>query len=499
MKRQSMLRGLLLLVAAASLQGAVAQEKLFQAALEQGRQPTEFYVARNEKGKAISLDKMRQYAEQHNYLIGEVTTRTIDKFGDKAIAVSSFEFLPATLYPEYIYALAKDLHTPQYKQLSQLPKGSCYVFSGEKFIRMDNVSWTGKVVGGMLSGLGYGVVTKLADSNSGVYYFFECAFQNGLPQGECELREVVFNAKSDKPRKIGATNRFKVKVDNLQDGLATFTIGDKSEIGFVQSDGVITLSPTYSPSVVLGNFKNGRIAIKNEKGEGIYVDKNGKYIDYTEAQKKIFADAKAREDSIKAAEQQAKLLAEKKAAEEKRIAEEKEADLKRRIEINKNVKLWTKGCRLAYRYPNGREYVIATLEEWNENRSKVKVKIVASPSSTRTLNGDLLEKNNTMWVSAHNEGWHLALDDEITIALNNDNSTKKAEVIVSSSSSRSSGPTYTTCSSCRGTGYVQCYSCYGKGSVQRDSWDEDEGYKTCSACGGRGRRTCSSCDGTGRR
>ena len=227
------------------------------------------------------------------------------------------------------------------------------------------------------------------------------------------------------------------------------------------------------------------------------MDRSGKFVDYTESQKKIFADAKAREDSIKAAELQAKLLAEQKAAEEKRLAEEKEAELKRRIEINKNVKLWSKGCRLAYRYPNGNEYVIATLEEWNENRSKVKVKIVASPSSTRTLNGDLLEKNNTMWVSAHNEGWHLALDDEITIALNNDGSAKKSPVIVSSSAS--SGPKYSACSNCKGTGYVQCYSCYGKGRVQVDSWDEDKGYKTCYSCAGTGRVACSSCDGTGRR
>ena len=175
------------------------------------------------------------------------------------------------------------------------------------------------------------------------------------------------------------------------------------------------------------------------------------------------------------------------------------ADLKRRIEINKNPKLWTRGCRLAYRYPNGKEYVLATLEEWNEGRTKVKVKIVASPSSTRTLNGDLLEKNNTMWVSVRNEGWHLALDEEITLALNNDNSTKRTEVITTSSSSSSYSPSYSDCSSCNGTGYTKCYSCDGSDRVDNSGWGEDASYETCSSCRGRGRISCSSCNGSGRR
>jgi len=101
-----------------------------------------------------------------------------------------------------------------------------------------------------------------------------------------------------------------------------------------------------------------------------------------------------------------------------------EESILRRIKTNKNTKLWSLGCYLCYRYSNGEEYVLATLEEWNNNHSKVKIKIVASPSANRVLNGDLLEKNNTFWVSAQNEGWHLALDEEISIALKKDNSEK---------------------------------------------------------------------------
>ena len=152
-----------------------------------------------------------------------------------------------------------------------------------------------------------------------------------------------------------------------------------------------------------------------KNNEEIYVDRYGNFKDHTPKQKQLFAEKKAEEDRIKTEENRQRLLAEQKAAEERRIAAEKEAALQRRIDANKNTKLWSRGCRLAYRYPNGNEYIIGTLEEWNDNRTRVKIKIVASPSATRTYNGDLLEKNNTMWVSTH-EGWHLALDEEITVA-----------------------------------------------------------------------------------
>ena len=186
------------------------------------------------------------------------------------------------------------------------------------------------------------------------------------------------------------------------------------------------------------------------------------------------------------------MLAEQKAAEEQRLAAAKEANLRQRIEANKNTRLWTRGSRLCYRYPSGNEYVLATLEEWNSNRTKVKVKIVASPSATRTLNGDLLEKNNTMWVSARNEGWHLALDEEIEIALRNDESIRKQEptrqVIVQDERSKD-------CPECNGRGVKPCSSCDATGIMT--SWFSDD--KICTDCRGTGQRRCFYCSCSGRK
>jgi len=443
MKIQNLLRGLVLLTATLSVNSSVAQEKLFQAALAKGRQPGAFYVARNDKGKGISPEKMKQYARERNYLIGEYTTQTVDKFGDKSTAVSTFEFLPDNLYPEYVYVHTKHSNAPRYDQLSQLPKGSCYVYSGSKFTRMDNVSWSGKVEDGMLSGTGYGFVSQMIAPTNGTYYYIEGGFQNGLPQGECMLRVVSISTDASFIKNPQETSSQVVNVGVLQDNMATFRVGKDNKIGFVQSNGVITLQPTYRDGDVLGHFKNGLIAVKNDKKESVYVDKSGKFVDYTESQKKIFADAKAHEDSIKAAELQAKLLAEQKAAEEKRLAQEKRLAYLQKIKPLQDKNKWQRGDRLCLEFGREGRFITGTLEEWNGDRSKCKIKIVTSPNGNMTYNGDLLTKNNTIWIPTAGEGWHKALPEEIEAANKQDDSLYEQ--------TRSK---LTLCPDCGGHGYI---------------------------------------------
>ena len=191
----------------------------------------------------------------------------------------------------------------------------------------------------------------------------------------------------------------------------------------------------------------------------------------------------------RAEEERQRLLAEKKKAEEKRLAEEKEAAILRSIEPNKNPKLWSKGCRLAYRYPEGKNYIIATLEEWNENKTKVKVKIVASPGSSWTLKGESLEKNNTMWVSTHGEGWHLATDAEIEAAIKKDNSSKPNVIYKE--------PENDNCRHCNGRGKIICKRCDGKGKYTvNEGWNYYFTY-TCDKCYGKGWQECTYCKGSG--
>ena len=229
--------------------------------------------------------------------------------------------------------------------------------------------------------------------------------------------------------------------------------------------------------------------VTNDKGEQVYIDRNGNFVDLTEGQKKIYAEAKAREqakkDSIKAAEEHAKLLAQQKEAERRQKLEEMEKEYQRKIAANKNTKLWSIGCRLCYRFPLDRyhpdnpEYVLATLEEWSPDHSRVKVKVVASPGATWTLNGESLKKNNTMWVSARNEGWHLALKEEMDAAIRADLSgyePKPKQLKI--------------CTSCSGRGSIRCRSCEGSG------WYKYGGGK-CYNCNGAGTVKCPSCGGSG--
>lgn len=468
--------------------GSHAQEKLFQEGLRSGRAPQKFYYAKNTKGKGVSLEKMKQYAAKQNYLLGNYTTKQIDRFGDKQTAIDGIYFMPLDEYPKYVFEYA----FPGYGYDGLKQHGSCWFFIDGKFIKYDNVSWSGKVENGMLEGSGYAFWTS---SSGGLFFAVDGQFQKGLPMGLMNLKQ--FSIKLSEPTKVLFESRSNINVGLLGDGFASFSVGN-GKWGFVTSNGIIAIEPKYE--TVIKKFDNGKAEVKQTDKE-IIIDKTGQFVDYTVGQKKIFAEEKAKQDAIKAEEERQRRLAEQKAEEERRAAEEerriaeaKEEDLKRRIEINKNPKLWTRGCRLCYRYPNGNEYVIATLEEWNENRTKVKVKIIASPSSTRTLNGDLLEKNNTMWVSAHNEGWHLALDDEIAIALDNDNSVKRTPSY-SSSSSSSSSSSYSTCSNCHGSGQVRCTNCYGKGTAT-SGWDSET--SVCSICGGRGIAVCYYCKGTGK-
>ena len=482
------------------------EDKHFREAMTNGRQQKSYYELVNEDKKVIKLDDLTSYCRAHNFMWSkDYKTKEISKFGDVATSIYKFYFLPVEEFPLYVFEWT-DRTMSRSSDLRS--KGSVYFYVPESDAFMclrDEALWTGTVSNGYVEGTGAGIWKK-DDRN---YYYFSGTFKNGFPVGKAKYRIIDtegagswgYSPRETMPSgKAGTGPAFReVEVGEMSDGMALFRYldnGEKSKsgselYGYVNQSGSIVIKPTYKTAHA---FNNGRAAVVNDKGEDVYIDKTGQFVDYTPKQKEIFAEAKAKEDAEKAEQERQRLLAEQKAAEEKRIAEAKEADLKRRIEANKNPRLWSRGCRLAYRFSNGYEYVLATLEEWNEDRSKVKIKIVASPSAQRSINGDMLEKNNTMWVSTRNEGWHLALDEEITAALNNDNSVKKETVVVSTSTS-SSGSGYSTCSTCRGAGMIKCTNCYGKGYVE-DSWSDE--VSTCSTCGGRGRAVCYQCNGTGK-
>lgn len=465
------------------------EDKHFREALLGEREYRGFYVLINEDKKIVKAETLVEYCKAHDYRWREkYETKNVSRFGDFATSVSKFYFIPNALYYQYVFEWT-DRTMSNGKNLKN--KGTVYFFDPDSYSFIcikDNALWTGQVVDGYIEGSGAGIWQK----DDKHYYYFSGNFSKGFPVGKAKYR-IVFADPSNswgyspreempsKKRGDGAPFR-EVEVGEMHDGMALFRYLDsgdasnksdtKGYYGYVRDDGVIAIKPAYTTAF---SFNGDRAVVKNEKGEDIYIGKTGQFIDYTEGQKQIYAEEKARQDAIKAEEERQRLLAEQKAEEERRAAEAKEADLQRRIEINKDPKLWSRGCKLAYRYPNGTEYVIATLEEWGDTRTRAKVKVIASPNSTRTLNGELLSKNNTMWISVYNEGWHLALDDEISEALRQDRSADDH-----------------ICHSCNGRGTIPCYNCNGTGV--EDSYR----HYTCTVCKGKGSRRCSSCGGSGR-
>ncbi len=205
--------------------------------------------------------------------------------------------------------------------------------------------------------------------------------------------------------------------------------------------------------------------------------------------------------------EQRRLEEEKRLAEQRRIQdsldrierarveeERRRAEHERKITVNCNYKLWSKGDHICYVFPNGSyqdKITCGTLEEWNENRTKAHIKIVTSPSNSLTYDGELLEKNNTFWISTQGTKWHLAIEGEFEKSLEYDNSKKSPDVIYVNNQSSSDVRRYNDCSYCHGSGRLKCLSCHGSGW---DSWDD----KTCTSCRGQGTEQCYHCGGTGK-
>ncbi len=106
---------------------------------------------------------------------------------------------------------------------------------------------------------------------------------------------------------------------------------------------------------------------------------------------------------------------------------------KRKIKANSDIRKWDLGlkiCRQDYR-----GIVMGSIEQWNSSKSRVQIKIAASPGGL-TDEGEKLTKGNTIWINPKN-GWHLCLPDEKEYALDHDKSDDFEKYVAQSSSSSS--------------------------------------------------------------
>ena len=434
-------------------------------------------------------EELQSYCKQNGYYLRGESMSRYTNFN----TVTYFEILPMDDVDEYIYNnKCKFTDKSAFDALSATGKGWIFTSNGGELF--DDIRWSGTVQNGLINGEGTGYLRK---DNS--CYFISGEFVDGFPTGQVQFGVFAFFCDECNARVDIFT------FGEMSDGMAWVKRPYDRKYGFVNSNGKFVVTNKYER--VIEPFRNGQAEVVSGRKE-IIIDKYCNFIDYTEYQKAMDEEARIAAEEVERARQQRiqdsldrvrqRIQDSLEYVEQLRIAEEKrKAEYARLITVNSNPKLWTLGDHICYQLTEGSyagKLTCGTLEEWNENHSKAKIKIVTSPSKDATYQGELLQKNNTFWINTQGDKWHLALKGEFEETLKYDNSIKGPDVIYvnNQSSSSSSGPKrYDDCSYCKGAGKLPCSSCNGDGW---DSWDD----KTCSSCHGAGMIKCYHCRGTGK-
>lgn len=448
---------------------ASGQEKIFNTALKNGRQYGKFYVAENPREQQISKEDCDAYAKAHDYYIGSSQVKRISRFGSVTGIVVNYHFLPKSEYDTFLYECFGYRNVP-FSSLNK--KGSGILYSNAMaepvFQEINDIYWNGALDNGRLHGKGVGFAHF-----GNACIVFDANFDKGFPVGDNTFMWFSTDDSS------GNRHDWTILTGQLKNGIAYYKYGSK--YGFVKSNGH-KLTPMYKKMV--SDFK-GNVSPESDYAVVVTDDDiewklniKGNRFAYSDKQQKIFDDQKAAEEAAarKAAEEK-RLAAEKaarerkeaelKAAEDRRIAMEKQRIYNQKVKENSDPKKWDVGDRLCLVMDaNNKLYVTGTIEEWNSTKTKVKIKIVTSPGSRMTYNGENLEKNTTMWVATTGEGWHLALPEELEAANQNDHSThvRSSTIKTAVKCSRCDGKghlgsyyDYKKCPDCDGTGFINDY------------------------------------------
>lgn len=370
-----------------------------------------------------------------------------------------------------------------------------------RFILSNDVRWSGEVLGGKLQGQGTGFVAV-----NGEYLVIDGSFEDGVLQGKGKYKYL------DK--------EYVVEMGEKSNGYTSYLVDGK--YGFVNDKGGTAVPAIYKR--IIAPFNNeGYAVVLNDKNEEVKVNYVGRVLGYTEHQEQLFAKAK-REAEL---QEMARKADELRKAEEKRKAERKENETRKyntikgyyesfndaafataydeymkeyssdgnhrdeinimnentktresRIAAGKDIKKWRMGNQVCVSY-NGK-ILLGLVNKFNEDRSAAEIKVLFGPSGD--YNGQTLKKDGTIWIQA-NEGWHLAIEEEISSARSRNSlyEEKQQQVIVNE------GPKL--CSECSGRGTQICWRCDGKG--------RDYDGKLCYVCQGKGSYKCRRCNGRG--
>lgn len=279
MKKKILFTALFFLCAA----GGFAQKKLFQDAMEAGRQPNKFYVIQNDKNKKVDIKDLMKYANENNIVLGKETYKTISRFGDNDMSIESIEFLPKSEYPAYVFA---NIHPELALPSSAIPQPCpIFIFMGfsdeaRPLQQQQDFKWYGNVENGLAQGNGMGYTI-----NNNSLIFTIGNYVNGFPEGKVET--VVYNLTDGyKPFFEDKLTKYEVVIGRMGEDRAS--ILKDSLMGFVEKTGAMVIQPKYKK--IVKDFENGKAVVVYDERE-IIINKAGEFVDYSDRQKQLYAQA----------------------------------------------------------------------------------------------------------------------------------------------------------------------------------------------------------------
>lgn len=390
---------------------------------QQNKNIKDYYTVTNDDKKNISIEKLVNYCNKHNYLYKkDYKTDKIKKFGSSVDIVSEFYFLPKLYYPFYVFAWT-DRKSVSHTSLTK--NGSVYFYlpSENNFVILERALWSGDVVDGMLDGTGSGIFKK--DENT--YLYFSGQFKKGIPQGEIIHRIIDTNTSSwgytkEEARKNndrrGGIDYYSIEIGEWNEGLAPYRVPGNGNYGLLSSrDNTLSIAfpPTYS-SFVTG-YSNGKATVM-KGNEEIIIDQQGNFIDYSAKQKK--------QNQLRAEEKKKKELADRQAQIE-RERQAKEAE-KRRVEKFRNArpgdrvyysKDYVKYGMTLFGMPleSNKSYtmrIVCFVEQNVDNGERLQIRVGSVESSrsdlytTPEIDGIKYKENDVLWIKPLNDNkWQI--------------------------------------------------------------------------------------------
>ena len=391
-----------------------SSNKLINEALQRGRRAQGFYELQNTKGKVLNYEKILSEARSEDLIIGDYSTKNINRFGDVSTIINTMAFIPRAEYPEFVFEHVKALTGTNY-EFRDLKNGICWLFDDTKFIKFP-AKWTGNINNGRLHGSG--TAFFISDDRS-FYLYAKGEFQNGIPLGTIQIYAYVYNSKL--PMKVEFSSKYSANVGQFHDNLAKFSLNG-GKWGFVNNEGTIAISPSYES--VINDFANGRAEVSKD-GKEIIIGKMGNMIELTAKQKQIDAAQKVKERQ-EALQQEQERKRQEIAARQKRIERERAEAEAEKYRVEKFRKCqpgdivyysqsyeWVEGVWLFKTSHSASWRVVCYVEQNINNGERLQIRVGDVETSgdrykTPRINGIEYGRDEVKWIfPLKDKNWHI--------------------------------------------------------------------------------------------